>query len=63
MLFLDFCCLFVYDKISPSPGWPLTHYVAKDDLILLILLLLPFKCWGDRLALALHSVFVFEAVI
>lgn len=29
------------------PGWSQTHYVAKDDLELLILLPPPHKFWDD----------------
>jgi hypothetical protein len=28
-----------------SPGWPIVHYVVKDDLELLIVLPLPSQCW------------------
>lgn len=31
----------VTDMVSCSPGWPQIHYVAQDDLQLLILLPLP----------------------
>lgn len=39
--------LCLYDRISFSPGWPQTCYVAEDNLELLILLSLLPQCWGD----------------
>jgi hypothetical protein len=33
-----------------SPGWPGTHYIAKTDLKLTILLPLPTECWDCRWA-------------
>lgn len=32
------------------PGWPQTHYVANEDLELLILWPPPPECWDDRCA-------------
>ena len=32
-------------RVSRSPGWPQILYVAKDDLVLPILLPSPPKCW------------------
>lgn len=36
----------LWDRLSFSPGWPGTHYIAQDDLGLLIPLPLPLQCWG-----------------
>ena len=35
-------------QLSCSPGWPLTHYVAEDDLELQILLPPPPNCWDHK---------------
>lgn len=34
----DLCCCFVGNRVSYSPGWPQTHCVTKNDLVLLVLL-------------------------
>lgn len=41
LFYVDF--LFLFE--TGSSGWLYTHYLAKDALGLLILLLLPPKCW------------------
>ena len=43
-----YLCIFFWDKVSYSPGWSLTYYVAKAGLELLILLPVPSRCRDDR---------------
>lgn len=42
-----FVCL-LWDRVSCSPGWLSTWFVAKGYLEFLILLISPPKCWGCR---------------
>lgn len=48
---LDYLPLYVsFEKGAHIiPGWPQTLYVAEDKPELLVLLLLPSKCWDCRL--------------
>jgi hypothetical protein len=39
---------FSSSRVSSSPGWPQTPYVAEYNLILLILLLPPSRHWDKR---------------
>lgn len=39
---------FFADRVSHSPDWPLTGFVAKDDFDLLTILYLSPECYGYR---------------
>lgn len=41
-------CFGFWDRVLCIPGWLWTHYIATDDLLLLIHLLPPSKCWLYR---------------
>lgn len=41
---------YVWNRVSDSPGWPWTHFVAEDILALMILLPPAYKCWDYRYA-------------
>ena len=53
ILFSSSSSSFSFDRISSSSGWPWTHYTAKDDLELQILLSPPLKCSDYRCTLYL----------
>lgn len=50
-IFLAFCArssqsvVDFWDEVLRTPGWPQVHFVAEDDVTLLILLPLLPKCW------------------
>lgn len=46
--FLALRCSVACDRVSCSLDRPHIHYVAKDDIELLILLSLPRECWDGR---------------
>lgn len=46
-----FVCLLVFEPISCRPGWPQICYIAKDNLELLIFVLLPPEGWDYRCVL------------
>lgn len=53
------CSLFEAESLC-RPGWPQSHYIAEDDLELMVCLSQPPECYYSRLATPCLAVFEFS---